>query len=271
MLIRFIQELKPVTTKQFDVGNPPGRVVQIFNNPDALPVQDPDPQATSDSDQVKFSKIPNDYSFLDMARILNSLGKFIKTGDYQIRQYPGIFGFPINQWMNRIDDWASSEFVLKSSNGAQGVSGARITTPGAEYPEFIFLMKVFFTYLHDQIRQIIHQCMILIFSQIEDFEVAGPQGNVTNPYLEALHYSLKTKPLDDAYMYNLLLPSMPDPSEFTNPKNEFINKLKTQKWTNDTELNTWFRNFAKTIDIPIMQQIYDNYLFDENGDFNKFK
>ncbi|AYV85307.1 MAG: putative ankyrin repeat protein [Satyrvirus sp.] len=154
------------------------------------------------------------YTIHEMMRIMEMLHQFITTDNYHPTVYPQIFDRPPNKWTDYVEEM-----------GKESVSGSN-TTIEDEYPIYIFLYKLLAKFA----QRIVGKEIIKCFTRIVDFSIRDNRLVITN----------NIKSFNDAYMYNLLLPSDPNPS-FIN--NKIFDDAKNKKWTKDNNLVKWFNTF----------------------------
>ncbi|XWV25233.1 putative ankyrin repeat protein [Tupanvirus deep ocean] len=177
------------------------------------------------------------YTYYELFRVMNAIEKFLINGDFQINDYPDIFGMiggaapriPINQWDTYIDTVANSNVV-----------GSAVTI-GIQFPEFIFLYRVLAVRVQNHIASIIRNCVRGLIDRANTDVVPTNDVQILRNLV---------MPIDDAHMYNLLLPSDPNPNDFlglagTDP---FVD-LKARKWTRAIKdgLMDWFSKFRNNI------------------------
>ncbi|XWV26493.1 putative ankyrin repeat protein [Tupanvirus soda lake] len=170
------------------------------------------------------------YTYFELFRVMNAIEKFLSQGDFQINDYPDIFGMinpaaqriPISQWDTYIDTVAN-----KLTHGTN-------MPIGLEFPEFIFLYRILAVRVQNHIADIIRNCITGLIDRANTDMV---------PTVDVLTLRNLVTPIDDAHMYNLLLPSDPNPSDFVaaGAIDPFID-LKARKWTNAIRdgLMDWF-------------------------------
>jgi ankyrin repeat protein len=158
------------------------------------------------------------YTYDEIFRVLNAIQNYLVNGDFQIRQYPSIFDHNINSWEDYVDTIANLPLGIEIPN--------LIVKPtiGERYPEFIFLYKVFITRVEEDIKNIIRKCTNEILEKVSADTAS------TEPSIISLRNFIQ--PLDDAHALYMLLPSEPDPSEFTITNNDPLADLKARKWKN---------------------------------------
>lgn len=167
------------------------------------------------------------YSYLDIFRLMKVIGDYLTRGGFDIFDYPDIFGTPINQWEMSISLLANTPDFFRG------------TPIGKRYPEFILLYKILIRRVQSHIHEIISNCIQDIITKgITDPDVNQVVRDFANLY----------GPMDNLYMYSILLPTTPVITQFTiaNPAVDPFFDLKSLKWDNSNTLVTWFKNFRGT-------------------------
>ncbi|BCS83054.1 putative ankyrin repeat protein [Cotonvirus japonicus] len=185
--------------------------------------------------------LANNYTFYEMFAIIDALYQFINTKQMRITKYPDIFNQHINNWIEYIDDTFQNNIQLQ------------------QFPELMFLHKILVTFAQQEIRKIIKNCIELTITRATNTTIQNPLfDNLKNIF----------KPLNDAYMYNLLLPAIPQSEEFNIEDEDPYFDLKQHNWDNDNNLITWFNDFIKNrIPIEFINHLGE-YMFDNYDDFS---
>lgn len=189
------------------------------------------------------------YTYHEAFQVLNALAYYLLTKDpeghyFEINDIPSIYGIRINEWDNFIDMLANSRIGKPPKSSPILISAAKRENAGRiigdAFPEFIFLFRILVKDAQLAIQKIIKDC-------IEEMV-----GGV----------------LDDAYLYNLLLPEMPDPTEFVKTPDPYAD-LKALTWTTSSDLIKWFNGYYENIPIDLRTNL-ENIFFDSNniGHFN---
>lgn len=189
------------------------------------------------------------YTYFHMMRVLHLIYEFIIKGDFQANDYPDIFEEDISDWEAYIID-QEDEIVLKT--------GKTITQT---YPEFIFLNKLIAALATNSIKAGIQMCLNKIIDQAqiddsflpeEDPLASPPIMHTTSEQLDRNIVELSS--LSDLNLFNLLLPSNPDPSEFDifNKEDWYTIKKKT-RWNLSYGLVQWFESFSNNIDQTFLE------------------
>lgn len=166
------------------------------------------------------------YTYLDIFRIMKVIGDYLTRGGFNIFYYPDIFGVPFGQWEMNIN------LLANTPDFFQGTPIYKL------YPEFILLYKILIKRVSSHIQEIITNCINDIISKgISDPDVNQVVRDFANIY----------GPMDDLYMYSILLPTTPVITQFTvvNPTNDPFFDLKSSKWNNSNTLVTWFKIFRE--------------------------
>lgn len=185
----------------------------------------PLPNTTSPKNQLP-TGTRKTYTLLELFIIMHMIGKFLTDEDFQVTDYPDIFDEKINEWYKYID-----------TVGGEPVSKNLVSNVASQYPEFIFLYKILVTYAQGIVKKIIRDCIQNVIN------IALNDKNSTNGSVKNLIKYLN--PIDDAYMYNLLLPSEPHSIEFSTVPSQFGDIMKN-KWDNNSDLYQWFDGFQNT-------------------------
>lgn len=229
ILERFIQEVQP---------NPIGLNPNIFSNNLARPIPLGLPlrnnlyivndkntgkarlfngqvRKTINIQNNKYADNINNYTLWEVSRALDMLTDFIEFGSYSPFKIVNSFfvdsngGIPINKMMDRVNEIDNSYAYLSNQ------------TIGEKYPVFIFLLRIFISYVQFYVKKAINSSVKVDLQNAKDdttdTTVAQYFGN-----------------LNDMYYYTLILPSYPDISDIIN--NPVYDPYKNIIWDDDHPL-----------------------------------
>ena len=141
------------------------------------------------------------FTLYEAFRIFQMITDYLETLSFDKANYPQIFSFQINKWQDYVDNLPS--------------------TIKERYPIFIILYKILVIFAQKKIKEIIVGCIKKLIGMIMNEEYKP-----TDKIKVFREFYEHCKPLDDAYMYNLLIPSLPNEEDFAK---KFLD-LKNNEW-----------------------------------------
>lgn len=166
------------------------------------------------------------FTLLDFIQTMFIIYEYFLTGI--INPFTNKISLLLNEPINKYDDVIQ---IIRDTVLPDGY------TLKDSYPNYFFLFEILITYTKNVIFEVINDCILGI---IDNYKKTN-EINI----------------LDDAYMYNLLLPANPDITDFITNDNKHIEKLKKNKWKNNLT-----KYFKKNISIPdvinISNIVYNN-------------
>ncbi|AKI80216.1 ankyrin repeat-containing protein [Acanthamoeba polyphaga mimivirus] len=241
MLFDLIQEIQPnlVTGNTNDVTN--NIFIRGRRTPRYILPLTPLPNSTNYGPPPgpPHGTLNNAYTYSEAFRVIDALVQYITSGNSQINatRYPRVFDQNINDWIPFIDNEFQSDALLQ------------------QYPELTFLYKILAVHTQRAIYSVIFNCVSILLRNLP----VSPEADLVRNYLELI---------DDAYMYYLILPSEPNPAEFTQTgTDDTLADLKQHKWDPDNDLVNWFTRYIQRIPTEFIEQLYQ-IIMQNIDDFN---
>lgn len=199
----------------------------------------------------------NRYTYHELFRIMQMLQEFIIKGDYDAVQnptggvapgdFPDIFGKKLTDWLDYVE-----------GIGSRSVHGTTVSVSD-RYPEFIFLYNILVTNTFRSIRNIIKNCIQIVYDNALNDPNIGAAGRLSPT--EIIIFKNMTDGFDDSYALNLLLPSNPNPADFTKTgAQDPFGPLKNNIWSRNINLLRAFEPIINDIDVTFLNKI-GNLLF----------
>lgn len=181
-----------------------------------------------------------DYNIWDCFQIFGIIFQYLTDGDFQVLRYNPIYDNPVFEWIDYVNNLGLNSVYSVPTN----------PTINQNNPILLTLYKILITYTTDIIKNILVDC---INDTINDFV------DLDNTEITDLIKVLIKDPFDDAYLYNLLLPSYPVPEYFTieDPDTDFLAVYKSNKWTENNSLVNAYQIFQNNLPINSLNNLLD--------------
>ena len=248
MLYRLIPVIKPVPFNPFS----PNPFIYNIGPPAVYGIpQTPLPKVAGATFKIiQASQIR--YTFHEIFRIMYYIEQYLNPpGFFASIASPPILNKRISEWENHVENVGNT---VDFRNPGQ--------TIGQTYPEFIFLYKILVRYAEDEIRKVIQRCIDNIIQRaFNDTTSNDPEVKDLRKYM-----------FDDAYMYNLLMPSYPYPRAFNlpDPRDPSIFNPKAVKWGRNSGLVKWFSEFSENLSTNFLSSVA-KVMMDNINDFTYYK
>ena len=194
------------------------------------------------------------YTYYELFCIMEYISDYITTNDITYRTDPKILLEPMHEW---------NKYVINLAT--KNIFGSAISV-GTQYPVFIFLYKILVTTALNQMRSIIVSCTKNMLRDLrnENENDSGSMWEYIKKNIRELipFYKIYKEGITDEHLFNLLIPSIPNPNIYRSQKiGSDIQTRMDKKWGDDLKLTKWFHKIRKSkIDKKFIQNVMELFV-----------